>query len=453
MAVSGAKGTAKNSATPKVSLPASEASAEGSRRARHGSDAAGALFVGHLLTVWGIALSNGLLALAVITTWWRSGFPLGRPSAWNALRRRALAPYAAYAVLLVASVAMSYEPRVSVDELSEIFTLATFPLALLLVRGQGGARRIVDLLLVMMVALALHGVWQEFFTDRGPFHQRIQGLFSHYMTLSGVLVIGLCLLAGRLVLRLWQPGTERLNGERLAPGRLDGLRLRSVGLRYWFALGAIVGALYLTWTRHAWLASVLALALAIWFGARKLFPLYLAALLVGAVAIATLSPAGWQRLRSVVDLENPSNYDRVCMAYAGMTMLSERPLLGIGPLMVSERYATYSHPTAPRQDVMHLHNTFVQLAAERGVLSVLAYCWLMLSSLIAAISGYRREGRAGPSADLYLGSLIAIVVFNFSGLFEANWRDTEIQRLMLFLLAVPFCVGSPFAGDETDRAP
>jgi hypothetical protein len=36
--------------------------------------------------------------------------------------------------------------------------------------------------------------------------------------------------------------------------------------------------------------------------------------------------------------------------------------------------------------------------------------------------------------------MIAIVAFNFSGLFEANWRDTEVQTLMLFLLAVPFCL-------------
>ena len=33
-----------------------------------------------------------------------------------------------------------------------------------------------------------------------------------------------------------------------------------------------------------------------------------------------------------------------------------------------------------------------------------------------------------------------LIGFNLAGLFEANWRDTEIQRLVLFLLAVPLCL-------------
>jgi hypothetical protein len=34
--------------------------------------------------------------------------------------------------------------------------------------------------------------------------------------------------------------------------------------------------------------------------------------------------------------------------------------------------------------------------------------------------------------------LLALLAFNVAGLFEANWRDTEVQRLLLFVLAMPF---------------
>ena len=54
---------------------------------------------------------------------------------------------------------------------------------------------------------------------------------------------------------------------------------------------------------------------------------------------------------------------------------------------------------------------------------------------------YRAEGGAGgPRADLYLGAILALVGFNLAGLFEYNWGDVEVQRLALFLLAIPFCL-------------
>jgi hypothetical protein len=36
--------------------------------------------------------------------------------------------------------------------------------------------------------------------------------------------------------------------------------------------------------------------------------------------------------------------------------------------------------------------------------------------------------------------MLALVALNIAGIFEANWRDTEVQRWALFLLAVPVCL-------------
>jgi O-antigen ligase len=106
--------------------------------------------------------------------------------------------------------------------------------------------------------------------------------------------------------------------------------------------------------------------------------------------------------------------------------------------MVAELYPIYRNPTAPRHTVGHLHNTFIDLAAERGLLSLAAYLWLMMAGAVVAARGWRR----GEARDLNLGVLLAVVAFNIAGLFEANWRDTEVQRLVLFLLAAPFVVRS-----------
>ena len=243
------------------------------------------------------------------------------------------------------------------------------------------------------------------------------------MTFSGVLLLGLALIAGRVA---------SSHGWR-----------RQVN---WFMLAVVGAALVLTLTRSAWLGAFAVATAAFALQRRRVLAGYGAALVLAAVSLAwvapTLWPTYWQRATSMIDVRNPSNYDRLCMLWAGGQMIADRPLTGIGPGMVREWYPVYRHPTSMRAREKHLHNTFVHMAASRGIPSLLCYLWLMGAAAALAIAGYRGEGgRAGPRADLYLGVLFALLALNVAGLFEANWRDTEIQRWVLFLLALPVCLG------------
>jgi O-antigen ligase len=144
------------------------------------------------------------------------------------------------------------------------------------------------------------------------------------------------------------------------------------------------------------------------------------------------------------------------MAEAGLRMVAERPLTGLGPELVEDRYPIYRTATAPRYGVPHLHNAYMQLAAERGLPALAAYLVLMLAPLAAAWRLYRREGgRRGPRADLLIGVFAALVAFDLAALFEHNWGDTEVQRLVLFLMAVPFglAAADPAADPEPGEPP
>ena len=402
-------------------------------------------FAGHVLAVWAIALSNACLGLAGLwAVWFR------RRLRWSWRSTAALVvPLGVYAVFYAISILTSLEPETSARELKSLLGLATLPLAILLVRGAGAVRRIFDLLILMMVALAIYGIGQYFLTDYGPLDRRIPGPFSHYMTFSGVLLLGFFLLLGRIACRRgWRRPWN------------------------WLALGAITTTLVLTLTRGAWVAAIVSFVIVLMLRARRLVPVYLVALSIFGVLVLSFGPETWrQRISSITDPRDESNYDRLSMLQAGMFMVSERPLFGIGPGMVEQRYPIYRHPTAPRVQVKHLHNSFLQIAAERGLLSLAAYLWLMVAGLRLSYRGYRdggggasrqrrakgmsrqRRAQEPASADLYLGVLLVLVGFNLAGLFEANWRDSEIQRLVLFLLAVPLCL-SPDRSElllESDR--
>ena len=398
-------------------------------------------FAGHLLTVWAIAASNAFQGLMILWSGWRRRSLPWREAAWGRPptspgpdARVLLVPLGFYVLFLVVSTTFSLEPAISAEHLREIFSLATLPLALVLVRGERDVRRLVDLLIGMVACLAVWGLLQYALTDYGTLHKRIVGPFSHYQTFAGVLLLGDFLLLARLVA---PPGGER-------PSH----RVAALGVA---ALAVINWTLLLTLTRGPWVSLGLTFAAYVVVRGRRYMVAFVTSAAVLVLAAALLAPAAFGRMRSIVDLRDPSNYDRLCMLEAGFYMVSERPLFGVGPGMVEERYPIYRHPTAPRLTVPHLHNAFAELAAERGLASLAVYLWLMGSGLGVAYRAYRREGGLeGARADLYTGVILALVGFNLAGLFEDNWRDTEVQRLVLFLLAAPLCLRSRGGGDDED---
>jgi O-antigen ligase len=361
----------------------------------------------HLWTVFGIFLSN-LAGVVTLAAWATARPPLGGRG------RAVLWPVGLYSLCVLLSVAFSTDPQHSLGGARAIISLATLPLGLVLVRGVEQARAIVDGLIVMAAFSALWGLVQLFF-GYGGIDQRIRGPFSHWMTFAGVLLIANLLLIAQLASG---------NGTRKA--------------WRWLALLSISMGLVGCLTRGAWIAGTLAVVVVLLLRA----PRWLAVFVPLLVVVLLLAPSAVRdRVVSIVDMENFSNYDRLCMIEAGWRMARERPVFGHGPRMVRERYPIYRHPSAPRHWVPHLHNNLVQIAAENGLVAAVAFVWLMTAAAWVAYRRYLRQRRSGGGgSDLYLGALGALIAFNVAGLFEFNWGDTEVQRLALFVVALPFCV-------------
>ena len=330
----------------------------------------------------------------------------------------------AYLVLLLASIAASPSPRVSVQALSEVFSFAALGLALVHLRGEARVRWLVDLLILVGSAVALSGLAQ-LLTGMGDVERRIRGPFSHYMTFAGFLLLVDLLLVARLLVRRDGRAVPESNAAAGPTAWLD---------RPWLAtlcLAAINAALVSSLTRSAWIALAVSLALVLALVRPKLLlfapPLAAFVLVVAPVPIV-------HRVLSIASFSDTSNYDRICMAEAGLRMIGERPLLGIGPDRVKWVYPLYRHATAPRLLVPHLHDSYVQIAAERGIPALAIYLALLGTAAGGAWRGFRRGGSA---SDLHLGVLGALAAFAVAGLFEHNWGDSEVQRLVLVLVAVP----------------
>jgi O-antigen ligase len=362
-----------------------------------------------------------LLGLAVLA----SPF-LREPGARPFRRGRALLVVAAaYVLLLLVSIAFSQDPRVSLTAMRELFTLAALPLALAAIQDERRLRSLFDALILVAVLLAVFGLAQFLF-GYGQIDRRIRGPFSHVMTFSGVLLLLDLLLIARCV-----TGPKAHRG---ATAWLDRPWVR------WSALVLVNAALMNTLTRSAWLGLLSGILTLLVICRRS----WLLAIPAAAVLFLLFAPVPViARVLSIANFSDESTYDRLCMVEAGIRMTAAHPLTGLGPEIAERRYPIYRHPTASRLNVPHLHNSYVQLAAERGLPALAAYLALFVFAIRAAWIAYlaeREGGRPGARSDLHLGMITALVAYSVAGLFENNWGDTEVQRMVLFLLAVPFCL-------------
>ena len=379
------------------------------------------LFALHLFTVWGLALSNvflGAMILGALVFWRRLpwSWPRSAPI---------LVPVTCFSILYLLATFFSLEPKSSFSEITDILSFATVVLAPVLAPGEAAVRRICRGLEILITLFAVHGIGQYLLTDYGSLHRRIVGLFSHYQTFAGILLIGLLLVAAQLA----------TGPSGRSPWR-------------WTAFALIFTALLLTLTRGAWVATALTLGGLALSRTRRFLTAYLVAAAALTLFFLFLAPSSWRaRVESISDLSDVSNYDRVCMAEAASFMIAERPIFGVGPEAVKWLYPIYRHPTAPRLNVPHLHNAILMRAAEQGLPSLLVYGWMMAAGIGLSWRAYR-QGRA---PDLALAAMLILIGFNIASLFEDNWRDTEVRRLMLFFLALPLCLKDPTAGDNEKR--
>jgi O-antigen ligase len=202
--------------------------------------------------------------------------------------------------------------------------------------------------------------------------------------------------------------------------------------RLWTALvmPALVVSLALTFTRSAWVGACAALALLAMLRDRRL----LALAPVGIALFIALAPARvTDRMYSMFDLNDPTNRDRVAMAKAGIRMIADRPIVGVGPDQVKAVYERYRDASAVEPVNVHLHNVPLQIAAERGLPGLALWTWL----IVVAVLDLWRLLRTGRQPSVAAAGLAAVVAMLAAGMFEYNFGDSEFLMLFLVLITLP----------------
>lgn len=313
------------------------------------------------------------------------------------------------ALLTALSTLFSRDPAASARHLAGVSLYLLLPLTMDLVDRPKKARLLFLALGASGVLLALVGLWQ-FVHGADDLENRIMATLSHWMTFSGLTMIAGCLLLG--------------------------FALEERGRWRWIGLAGLVpfAAMVLTFTRNAYVGT---LAAAITYlsirrprGLLFVFPIVVAVFLLVPPPIRT-------RILSIASLEERTNRDRIAMVHAGLRMIGDYPVFGVGPEMVKPYYALYRDADAPQWRVPHLHNNALQIAAASGVFAAGIYLALMLLFFARTVWALRRE-RQPERAALLSGALLSGVALFVAGFFEYNFGDTEVEMATLLVMAVPF---------------
>lgn len=250
--------------------------------------------------------------------------------------------------------------------------------------------------------------------------ERITGFMSHWNTFSAQMMFALTMLGAILY---------------FAP---------IIGRRLWVWIlcgGIIAGAILLAETRAVWIGAAVAGLYLTWYWKRWAI---LAAPVLVLVAYFASPGVVQERFHSLTRPKGvDSNTFRLVTWRTGVEMIKANPLLGIGPEGPKYHFDEYVPDDIPRPLPTgwygHLHNIYLQYAAERGIPTMLVLMWLLGKILYDFWRGLRKLAPGRSDERFLLHGGIAVVLATLAeGFFEYNLGDSEVLTMFLVVVACAY---------------
>jgi len=325
-------------------------------------------------------------------------------------------PMAAYAAATILSAALSPDPRTSLIDCKQLVLFLLVPLVYRFVNG-GRPHTLLTVVVTCAAVSAVFGIVQYGILHYDNLGQRPQGTLGHWMTYSGLLMLVIGIAIARVIF-----------------GKSD---------RTWAALvlPALGVAVALTFTRSAWVGGCAGIALLF---SLKDFRLFALLPVLAAIFIAVAPGQITRRYQSMFNMNDPTVRDRYTMLRIGERMVQAHPLTGVGPNMVQRLYVDYKGPDSlvgpdgVTHINPHLHNDFLQIAAERGLPALALWLWFV----VALMRDLWKRFQAG-QRELAATAMATVVALLTAGLFEYNFGDSEVLMLFLTIVTLPAAAARP----------
>jgi putative inorganic carbon (hco3(-)) transporter len=244
---------------------------------------------------------------------------------------------------------------------------------------------------------------------------RIKGFTSHWNTFSAEEMFVLLMLAAFLFFA--------------AKSRRQWLWMLCAGL--------LCISVVLIETRAVWGALAVAMVYLLWRWRRWMV---VAVPVAAALAYVAAPTAIRERMQSIAKpKEVDSNEFHSLMRRTGLRMIEAHPLLGLGPEQQRVQFDKYMPPDVhhkPDGFYGHLHNIYLEYAAERGIPVLLVFLWMIAWILLDFGHGLHALP-PGPGDRRFIleGAIAVVIAALVEGFFEVNLGDSEPLTMFLVVVA------------------
>jgi putative inorganic carbon (hco3(-)) transporter len=337
------------------------------------------------------------------------------------MRMRSLLPLVAFMAWTLIAVFASRNIILGLEISKKFYLYLLVPMVPLIVRGRDRVKWIYRAIFLFAIISSLRGLAQFAANPHRDLLHRISGFMSQWMTYSGLLMLALILLT--------------------AYALIDGIRKNKWTIP---AAACIALAIVFSQTRNAWLGAIAGITLLVLLWRPRAFILLCAAIL----ACYSFSPEIRERVKSGFDPNDPNTRNRIELFQTSTRLIHDHPWLGVGPKNVKYEALKYRGQNEfPDWMYQHMHNNFLQIAAEAGIPGLLIWLWFMGRIGWDALACYRfAKSRSFPYEEelrkealmASSAALAAWLALMLAGMFEYNFGDSEVLTLFLFIMSAPY---------------
>jgi O-antigen ligase len=221
------------------------------------------------------------------------------------------------------------------------------------------------------------------------------------------------------------------------------------GARRWlygFASVLLTAALFLTYSRGAWVVGVPAslLFLAALRGRRTFLLAVGLAVLVAVLLVAAVGPG---RLTSLLDASQGTTFFRLQLWRSSLAMIGDHPILGVGLDNFLYQYRShYVLPTAWEEfNLSHPHNIVLDFWLRLGLPGLAILVWILAAFFRRAWRLYRGLPK-GNEQLLVVGLMAGMINFVAHGLVDNAFFLVDLAFAFMLMLAL---IQIPYSGLET----
>lgn len=135
------------------------------------------------------------------------------------------------------------------------------------------------------------------------------------------------------------------------------------------------------------------------------------------------------RLLSSFNLSEGSNTGRILTWRQSLEVIKNNPLLGVG----LGNYSLSIKPSADYREPIYSHNTFLDIAAETGILNVFIWLFIFLFAIINSTANFIKNNNF-----IQLGLASALISFSTHSLFETAIFSVHILPLIILILSLSY---------------